>query len=244
MTKKPKKIVPIVVLLLIVAVVVAANVWRNRSQMRNIRVDIVYSGGDTLVTPQQVASLVQEKYPGMTTSRLRDIDLKTVAEAASTSPFLQDCEAGTSIGGDVVVHAVQRRPIVRVCRKDEEFYLDDKAAKVPLSRISECDVLVANGKIPSKGKGLEQVWNLANYLDQHPDLSPLFDQIYRDGKGDLFLTPKLGRHVVQIGSDQNLDEKFHNLMVLYKKGLPQAGWETYSQVSVKYHGQVVCTKRN
>jgi cell division protein FtsQ len=244
MSKPRIKIVPIVVLLLLVAVVVAANVWRNRSSVRNIRVEIAYADGDTLVTPQQVASLVQDKYPGMMTSRLRDVDLKTVAQAAASSPWLYDCVAGTSIGGDVVVHAVQRRPIVRVCSQGSEYYLDDQAKRVPLSQVSECDVLVASGNIPEKGKGLEQVWNLASYLDRHPDLSPLFDQIYRDGKGDLFLTPKLGNHVVQMGSDQNLDEKFRNLLVLYKQGLPKVGWETYSQISVKYHGQVVCTKRN
>lgn len=241
--KKKTKIVPIVVLLLVVAVVVAANVWRSRSQVRNIRVDIEYAGGDTLVTSQQVVSIVQEKYPGLMTSRLRDIDLKAVAQSAASSPFLHNCEAGTSIGGDVVVHAVQRRPIVRVCRQGEEFYLDDSKYKVPISRIAECDVLVASGNIPESGKGLDQVWTLANYLDSHSDLAPLFDQIYRDGKGDLYLTPKLGGHVVQVGSEQNLDEKFHNLIVLYTKGLPQAGWETYSQVSVKYRGQVVCTRK-
>ena len=85
---------------------------------------------------------------------------------------------------------------------------------------------------------------MAKYLFQHQRLAPLFDQIYRDAKGDLYLTPKLGSHVVQIGSAQQLDEKFRNLMAFYTRGLPQVGWETYSQISVKYHGQVVCTRRN
>ena len=89
MSKPRIKIVPIVVLLLLVAVVVSANVWRNRSQVRNIRVEIAYAGGDTLVTPQQVASLVQDKYPGMMTSRLRDVDLKTVAQAAALAVRLR-----------------------------------------------------------------------------------------------------------------------------------------------------------
>ena len=35
-----------------------------------------------------------------------------------------------------------------------------------------------------------------------------------------------------------------NLMVFYTRGLPQAGWDTYSQVSIKFRGQVVATKRN
>ena len=42
---------------------------------------------------------------------------------------------------------------------------------------------------------------------------------------------------------KNLDDKFHRLMALYQRALPQVGWEKYSQVSVKYRGQVVCTRR-
>jgi cell division protein FtsQ len=85
---------------------------------------------------------------------------------------------------------------------------------------------------------------MALFFDQHPEVSPLFDQIYRDASGDLYVTPKLGSHVVQVGSAENLEEKFDNLIALYTRGLPQAGWETYKQVSVKYRGQVVCTRRN
>ena len=188
--------------------------------------------------------MVKKELPSLTSQMLRDVDLKRVEKAAAKSPYLRDCEAGTSIGGSVVVFASQRRPIVRVCAKDKEYYLDDKGYRVPVSLIGSCDVIVASGNIPYKGKGLKEVWTLANFFDQHPDVAPLFDQIYRDGIGDLFVTPKLGNHVVQVGSADNLEEKFNNLKALYTRGLPQAGWETYKQVSVKYRGQVVCTKRN
>jgi cell division protein FtsQ len=50
--------------------------------------------------------------------------------------------------------------------------------------------------------------------------------------------------VVQVGSADNLDEKFHRLIVFYTRGLSQTGWDKYSQISVKYRNQVVCTKRS
>lgn len=242
--KKKTKIISILFVVLLVILVVAANIWRRQSQVRDVRVDIDYCGADTLVTGTEVADLVKKELPSLTSKMLRDVELEAVEKAAAKSPYLRDCEAGTSIGGSVVVFAVQRRPIVRVCAKDKEYYLDDKGYRVPTSLTGSCDVIVASGNIPYKGKGLKDVWLLASYLDQHPDVAPLFDQIYRDAKGDLFLTPKLGNHVVQVGSAENLEEKFNNLIALYTRGLPQAGWEKYKQVSVKYRGQVVCTKRN
>lgn len=194
--------------------------------------------------PDQITSLVLQRLPEITSMRLRDVELGKVAQAASASPWLTQCSAGTSIGGIVVVHALQRRPIVRVCSASGEFYLDDKGGRVPVSPSLSADVIVASGNIPDKSVGERQVWALARFLDNHPRLSPLFDQIYRDARGDLFLTPKLGNHVVEIGDTVDLDQKFINLMTLYTRGLPQAGWEKYSQISVKYRGQVVCTRRN
>ncbi len=242
--KKKTKIISILLIVLLVVLVVAANIWRRQSQVREVRVDIDYCGADTLVTGAQVADLIKKELPSLATQMLGDVDLRSVEKAAAKSPYLRNCEAGTSIGGAVVVFAVQRRPVVRICSGDREYYLDDKGYRVPVSTVGSCDVIVASGNIPYRGAGLKEVWTLACFFDQHPDLAPLFDQIYRDASGDLFVTPKLGNHVVQVGSADNLEEKFSNLKALYTRGLPQAGWDTYRQVSVKYRGQVVCTKRN
>lgn len=240
--KKKTKIMTIAIVALLVLLVLAANIWRRQSLVRGVRVDIDYRGGDTLVTAQQVEEQICAAIPDLMTKMLRDVDLKAVERSAAASPYLYDCKAGTSISRNVVVFASQRRPIVRVCTQ-EEYYLDESGHRVPVSEVGSFDVVVASGNIPTRGKGHNDVWTLADYLYRHPDLSPLFDQIYRDNKGDLFLTPKMGNHVVQLGNVDNLDEKFHNLMAFYTRGLPQVGWEKYSQVSVKYRGQVVCTKR-
>lgn len=240
--KKKTKILTVSAIVLLGVLIVAANIWREKSLVRGIRVDIQYDGVDTLVRGNEVADSIKAALPALYSTQIGKVDLKAV-ERASRSPYLHNCEAATSISGSVVLFAVQRRPIVRVFAGGQEFYLDDQGYRVPTSRHGSCNVIVASGNIPLKGVGLNQVWKLAQYLDNHPDIAPLFDQIYRDEKGDLYLTPKVGDHVVQLGSVDNLDEKFSNLLALYRRGLPQAGWDTYRQVSVKYRGQVVCRRR-
>lgn len=249
MTRKGKKITSVAALVLLVVLVVVANVWRRQSLVRDIRVEIDYCDAEALVTASQVRQSVHRQMPKIMATRLRDVDLRAVERAARKCPYLRNCEATTSISGAVVLYAMQRRPIVHVCTDDREYYLDDgadsnKYACLPMSGSGACDVVVASGRIPANSKAEKAVWTLAKYLDQHPDLLPLFDQIYCHEDGDLYLTPKLGAHVVQVGSAENLDQKFHDLVALYTRGLSQAGWDTYSQVSVKYRGQVVCTKRN
>lgn len=240
MKNRKKRLITLVSIIVVLALVLMANIWRHRSLVHDIRVEIDYPDGDTLITPDQVAAIILDTMPQLTQTTLHDVSLETVEKVASTSPYLTQCQASTSIGGDVVLYARQRRPIVRICSSQEEYYLDDHGAKMPESPIGSADGIVANGNL---GNGINDIWTLAAYLDKHSDLSPLFDQIYRDSRGDLYLTPKLGSHLVQVGDTSNLDHKFHNLIAFYTRGLPQAGWDTYSQVSLKYHNQVVCTKR-
>lgn len=240
MKNRKKHIITLIGIVVLLVLVVMANIWRHRSLVHGVRVEIDYIDTDTLITPEQVAAIIRDSLPQLTETTLRNVNLEAVEQAASTSPYLSQCQASTSIGGDVILYARQRRPVVRICSSKEEYYLDDHGYKLPESRTGYANVIVASGNL---NKGIKEIWTLAAYLDSHSDIAPLFDQIYRDSHGDLYLTPKLGSHVVQVGDTSNLDQKFYNLMALYTRGLPQAGWETYSQVSLKYNKQVVCTKR-
>ena len=219
--KKKAKIITFLALILLVVLVVVANVMRGRSLVRSVQVSIDYPGADTLVTAEQVVKLVSDSLPSLSQQKVKDVDLQAVKRVAASSPFLIDCDASTTIGGSVMVYARQRRPIVRVCSSERQYYIDETGAEVPLGNVGNSDVIVANGAIPYSGKLKEELYTLAYYL-----------------------TPKLGSHVVQLGKPTDLDKKFRNLLALYSQGMPLVGWDAYSQVSVKYRKQVVCTRRN
>lgn len=241
--KKKAKIAIIIGTVTLLTLVLLANIWRHRSTVRDVRVDIEYGSADTLVRGDDVATMIKNVLPDITSIMLRNVDLRAVEDAAAQSPYLSHCQAATTIGGEVVIFAEQRHPIVRICANNKEYYLDTEGKILPLSPVGDPDIIVASGNIKPKAQGANHVWQLALYLHSHPEVGVLFDQIYRSSSGDLYLTPKIGNHVVEIGTPNNLPSKFHNLMALYTRGLPQAGWETYSKVSVKYRDQVVCTRR-
>lgn len=240
--KRLKPIVTICITILVIALTIVANVLRGKMSVRQVEVKIDYDEFDTLVTSDQIAAQITKAMPEIFDTPIADVDCKAVANVAASSPYLRNCEASTSVIGDVIVYAVQRRPIVRVFTSDKEFFLDTQGKQVPISKVGDCDVIVANGSIKTNGKSEELIYNLAFYLDEHPDYAVLFDQIYLDDKQDLYLTPKLGNHIVQVGSPEDLDQKFSNLVALYTRGFSQTGWDAYKQVSLKYKGQIVCRR--
>jgi len=249
--KRPYKILLILIgAIALFVLVVVANLSRNHSQVKGLEVDLRYGRTPVLVDEQTVADTVLAAIPRLLMLQVGQVDREAVAEAAARVPYLKDVTASVSVSGMVVVRAAQRRPIARLFYGNRELYFDDEGVMMPVSRIGECDVLVAGGDfveplcIDSLNTQTEALVNLAHFLDDERKYRGMIDQIYVERNGNLLMVPKLGDHIIELGDVRNLDTKFENLMTFYRKGMPRAGWESYSQISLKYDGQVVCTKSN
>jgi len=248
--KRPVKIGLIVggaVVLLVV--VIAANVSRLHSTVRDVVVDIRHDGAPQLITEQTVKDSIQLSLPNLGGTRVADVDRKSVAKAAMRVPELEAADVSVSVSGKVVVKAKQRRPIVRMFYGSRELYMDASGAVFPTSKIADCNVLVAGGnfgeplRLDSINSQVKDILTVARFLDEHKEYSQLIDQIYSQEKDEIMAVSKLGDNVIEIGSAENLDTKFAHLWSFYRNGMPRAGWNTYSKISLKFDGQVVCTKR-
>lgn len=234
---------------LLAVLVVVLNVSRSNSQVRGLEADIRYGSTPVLVSGQTVVDSVVAALPTLMQQQVKAVDCDAVAEAARRVPFLTNVSASVSVSGRVVVRADQRRPIARLFHGDRERYLDREGAVFPVSRVGNCNVLVAGGDFTaplrpdSLDAQLTALWQVATYLDSESRYSKLIDQIFVERDGDIMMVPKVGDHVVELGDANDLDGKFANLVAFYRKGMPRAGWDTYSKISLKFKGQVVCTKK-
>ena len=54
---------------------------------------------------------------------------------------------------------------------------------------------------------------------------------------------ELGEHKIHFGLLTRVNEKLDNLYQFYQQAMPLKGWQTYSDISLKYKNQIVCTKK-
>jgi cell division protein FtsQ len=59
---------------------------------------------------------------------------------------------------------------------------------------------------------------------------------------EIELIPRVGNNRILLGNADDLEAKFHNLMVFYKQAIPQVGWDRYKIINIKYANQVVGVK--
>lgn len=232
----------------IAAATIAANIARSRSQVHGIDVSIRTNRTPQLVDEQTIADSILAIMPKLYMTHVNDIDRGQVAEAAMAVPYVEEATAAVSVSGKVVIKAKQRRPIARLIYGGREMYIDKFGAIFPTSKLADCNILVMGGdfreplKKDSLNSQMTDLLAVANFLDNNSNYAILIDQIYSERDGDIMMVSKLGDNVIELGTTEDLEEKFSNLWTFYRKGMPRAGWETYNRISLKYKGQVVCTK--
>lgn len=262
-TKKSTKIILYIAFVLAVfAGVVLVNVMRANSQVKGIKVVIDYGDNPKMVSEKAIRREILKQIPTLESYLVKQVSCEDVSEAVGKNPFVERNNVSINVGGRIIVKCVQRTPIARIFYDEKEFYLDRKGVCVPLSTMGSKDVVVVSGDFHQKIRDnyvslnvadmvddsvrgnfdIVNVWKMVSYLYENPKYGVLFDQVYIDKARDIHLVPKLGDHTILVGDAEDLEQKLHNLWVLYKDGFSKVGWDEYSEINLKYKDQVICTK--
>ncbi len=234
------KIRNILIAFLLVAIVVTFHIVRRNATVRGLETVVIADDRSVLLTSDEVDSILIAQFPTLLKSDIKDIDCEDIEAFLDQHPYVLQSEAKMTMGGVLTVTVWQRKPVVRAFYRDKEFYISRQKTVMPLSDNHYCHIIVGSG---DADKYLDKIWKLSSFLSDNPKYGDVFDQVYVNNKGDLYLVPKLGRLTIEVGDTTQLDTKFRNLWTFFDQGVNQVGWDTYKAISLKYRGQVVCTKR-
>jgi cell division protein FtsQ len=154
--------------------------------------------------------------------------------------------------------------MVRIINKHNRgYYIDNDGLVFPLSRNYTSHVLIINGNFTEpfeiapnvklsdwatsdeskKAPMIYKLFELAKFITDDPFWNSQITQVYVDGPNDIELIPRVGSHIVQLGSPEDIKPKFEKLKLFYERALPAEGWNKYKLINLKYKNQIVCTKR-
>jgi cell division protein FtsQ len=102
---------------------------------------------------------------------------------------------------------------------------------------------IKKNKLFSEVSILDDILDIATYINKDSSLTALIQQIYVNKEKDIELFPAIGNHKIIFGDAQNINEKFNKLKIFYTEGLNKSdAWTKYSIINLKYKNLVVCTK--
>lgn len=238
----------------VIALISGAMQRKQDAAVNDIVVDIVpLEDGHYLINESDIPKLLEQHFdPPITALPIGQLDMERLERVLEEVPFVLDAEAYVDARNRIHIDLVQREPLLRVMDNNGlNYYLDKVGDDIPPSRHYAARVRVANGHLPPYEVGflgnekhlLTQVYRLNERLREDPFLDALIEQIYVNKRGEMILSPKIGKQTILFGRYEGVEDKLNRLKTFYREGLPYKGWRAYRSFDLRYDGQVVCVKR-
>lgn len=218
------------------------------------KIEVVLPGNQFFIERAEIDEILKSKNGLLIGRRLSGIDIQYLENKLKANPFIEYAKVYIDMNGVIHAEVKQRVPVLRILNlSGQDFYVDQNGLKIPLSDHFTARVLAANGLILEDFSGKvdtlrtklsKDLFLTAKYIAEDSLWNDQIVQMYVNEKNDIELVPRVGNQKIILGNADNLKEKFRNLLLFYKKALPQAGWDTYSSINLKFKGQIVCEKRD
>ncbi len=227
------------VLVLAIAGLYSFSDYRGKNRKVSDVVIKFLGDNDLYLTEDAVNKLLIQNYGSIKNREKEQVALNSIEEIIESNPMVKNAQVYFSVQGELISEIVQRKPIGRI-EGTNRFYLDDEGKRMPLSKNHSARVPIITGKIT--GKSLEDAYVILNYIYKDEFLRKNVIGIHIKDEGDYQLKLRVDEFVVNLGTIDNLDEKFKNFMAFYSKATKDKTLENYAAVSLEFDNQVVCTK--
>lgn len=236
---------------------------QKSAQCTQVLVEICDKTENNFVDEQDVLNMIQDKGDVLVGQNLDSINLNKLEKLIYMHPSVRNVEIYTLANGKMKIDVSQRVPIIRIINQNSEsYYIDQAGALMPLSDKYTAHVLVANGFInepyelrytkdvvqfaendtTGQGKVLSDLYKLSEFFLEDDFWKSQIEQIFVNKNGEYELVPRVGSHLIILGSIDQYKKKIRNLKALYMDGLRKHGWNQYRLINLKYEGQIICSK--
>ncbi len=181
---------------------------------------------------------MHQKYIG---TQLKNIDYRAVETAIAQNPFVSFVSCYAMPNGTLRVDVRQREPKLRVMSDFGNYYIDSERRRMPTSTRFSAYVPVVSGVIDEKFL-VGELFDFVEEMQSDDFWSSQITQIVIGAHNEVSLVPRVGNHLILLGKLENVEQKLDKMMIFYRKGLPNIGWNRYRKIDLRYKNQVVCTK--
>ncbi len=206
-----------------------------------VKIDIEQESMEGFLNPEEVKKLLTQHKLYPLSQSMSTISTRKMEEALQKSPFIDKAECYKTLNGHVCIHIKQRIPVIRIMADNgDNYYLDNHGNILPEAGYTS-DILIASGCITKK-YAQRTLSNICNYIVGDSFWRNQAVQLNVLSNGTIELVPRVGDHIIYLGSPTHVDGKLERIRKFYIYGLNKAGWNKYDYISVEFSNQIICKK--
>ena len=212
----------------------------DNKKVRDILVEFDM-GENLFMNYEMVNKLLIQNTKTVKNERLSTLDLHLLEANVLSHPMVESAAIYLTVDGLLKSKVKQREPIARVISKNNSYYIDRQAKKMPLSLSHSARVVLVSGNINDEDN--EQIHRLVKKIMSNDFLKKQIISIQKRANDEFILDIRVGDQKIELGKIENLNKKFMNLKSFFKKATIDKTLKNYSLINLKYDNQVVCTKK-
>ena len=227
-------------LLSLVGVVLSfTNQKQNRQMVFLNQINIELSE-DEFMNEQIALKYIEKNNFDFDSVALSSFYLNELEIAFLNHPAIKNAEVYSNQEGMININLQQRKAVVRVKTDNTDYYLDEEGIKMPLSSEYTSRVLVVTGDVNESNHS--SVFSFVEIIDNDKFWKSQITQVHFNNKEVIIIT-RVGGQKIHFGTLTDVNKKLGNLYQFYKQAMPIKGWQTYSEISLAFNNQIVCTKK-
>jgi cell division protein FtsQ len=224
-----------------------------------IEVIIKDSSDYRFVTEKNLLNLISNGSGRIIGKPANEVSVKEIENKINVLRELRVAEVYMTIDRKIKIYVDQRDPVMRVMPQDGgDFFVDEDGVVVRKRNLYNPRLHIVGGNVNITSKMLEgvsvldtcikntvlrDIYYIVDYINDDDFWSAQIDQIFVDRDDEIDLIPRVGNHVIHLGTAENFEGKLRNLETFYGEVLPDVGWNKYSVINLEFKDQIVCKKR-
>jgi cell division protein FtsQ len=195
--------------------------------------------------------LTENKSVSIKNKPIKSFNLGAIEAKLEKESWVKDAELFFDNEGVLKVKVTEREPVARLfTTTGQSFYIDSTGKKLPLSSKLSVKLPVFTS-YPYAGKKagttekklLRDIKDMSLYLSKNPFWMAQVSQIDITPSKEFEIVPTIGNHVIEFGDADDIDQKFHRLLIFYKQVLAKTGMDKYERIKVQFAQQVIGVKK-
>lgn len=232
--------------LLLLGYLIVAVAW-SRSQASEAVCDgMVIAVNDTaatgFVTVEEIGHELGDLNLRARGMSLSAINTDSIERILGRIDKIEDARAVVLSDRKVLVEVTPMRPVARVFDTDRSYYINKDGKRITADARYHLDVPIIAGHFTDSFPAASLL-PLIRYIESHDQWNSLVSMVSAPDSRNIHLVPIIRGHVINLGTPDNLDDKFARLGRFYREVLPVKGWNQYDTLSLKWDGQLVATRR-
>lgn len=215
---------------------------RDNGTCSEVLVDISKNNFET-ISDEEILEILDEAGINPELKKMDDIVCSDIEQYFNNISLIKECQVYKGNKDYLNIRIDCREPIIRIHDKNNNTYYVDSEGNIIKGITRALHLPIATGNIVDS-MATKEIKEIASAIQNDKFWTAQIEQIYFNDKKEVIIIPRVGNHVIELGTAENVDKKLEKLYTFYHEGMNKIGWNKYSKLNIEFGDKVICTKRD